>query len=96
MQLINIFRNVDVYIEMNLEGVSVRGNGVYDLCGTPFRYKLSQDHNEITIMHSISIHSIHMLFIELSHPLNLFPPEIESVLIYKIKVVETLNISNPT
>lgn len=89
-------RDVDVYIERNLDGMSITGKGVYDLCGTTFRYKLWPESEEVTVMHSISNQSINMLNIELSHRLKPFPREIESILTYKIKVIETLNISDPT
>lgn len=88
--------NMDVYIEKNTDGVSVTGKGVYNLCGTLFRYNLWPEKDGITIMHSMSNQAIHMLVIELSHQLKPFPREIEATLTYKLKVIQTLNLTNPT
>ncbi|XP_057310438.1 uncharacterized protein LOC130648406 [Hydractinia symbiolongicarpus] len=89
-------RNVKIFIEKINNTIYVVASGRHRLCGKIFKYSIVAESKNMVIMHATSANAISMKLIELSHRLRAFPVEIESILSQKIRLIQTLRITEPT
>lgn len=89
-------RNVKILIEKINNTIYVVASGRHRLCGTIFKYSIVAESKNMVKMHATSANAISMKRIELSHRLRAFPVDIESILSKKIKLIQTLRITEPT